>query len=288
MKFHSIFLQLVLVLISLMLVSTRCLAQAGTQKYQFQNREQVRVAVLGNLKDLRASYNIITCAARQGMIRTVLQTYEKVIGKDIYDASPEVCSSYALAHRYFAGFVNWNWKQDTDESIQVLGGEGALQVKWFRERALEAKPHSPEVLLSYALWSVYEPNGRPLALNQLNEVVRLAPKWADAHFWRAHIIDMRWSVIMPTAKREAAAKHYGTESLMALNRAEKLDSAFHKVAMIDRYRAYQTLGDNKKALAAFDAYTKFYPSFVTAMDKISGVGSHAQWRQGIAKRAQHP
>lgn len=289
MKFQlSVFLRLALVVLCLTLINAHsCLAQAGTQKWQFQNRGQVRSAVLGNLKDLRTSYEIITCAARQGMIRTVLQTYEEVIGSDIYNTSPEVCSSYALAHRYFTGFSSWDWKRDEDSSIEVLRGQSAgLQVQWFRDRALQIKPKSPEVLLSYALWSAYEAGGRPLALRQINEAVKLAPNWADAHFWRAGIILGAWSVITPTSKRLAAGSHYGTEMVRALNKAEKLDSAFHKIAMIKRYHGYQTLGDDKKALAAFDAYGRFYPEFAVIMDKTSGVGYYAKWRSGIAQRAQ--
>ena len=289
MKFKfSIFLRLALVVLGITLMNARsCLAQAGTQKWQFKNRAEVRSAVLSNLKNLRASYEIVTCAARQGKLRTVLQTYEKVIGTNIYDTSPEVCSSYALAHRYFSGFSRWNWKRDDDTSVEVLRGQNAgLQIQWFRNRALSLKPKSPEVLLSYAIWAVYDSGGRPLALRQANEAVRLAPDWADAHYWRAQMIQSRWSIMMPASKRQAAAKHYGTEMLRALNKAEKLDPAFRKVAMIDRYYAYQSLGDNKNALIAFDAYSRFYPNFASAMDKASGKGYYAKWRAGIAQRAQ--
>lgn len=261
-------------------------AQVGTQKWKFQNRGQVRSAVLGNLKNLRASYEIVTCAAQQGMIRTALQTYEGVIGKDIYNASPEVCSSYALAHHYIADPSPWNWKRDTDQSIQVVGATGGLQVKWFRERALSLKPQSPEVLLSYALWGIY--NGkRPLALNQINEVVRRAPKWADAHYWRANIIGMRWSVLpTSTGERQKAAKHYGTSMLRALDRAQKLDPGFRKEIPIDRYHAFLMLGDYKRALVAYDAYGAANKGFAAAMDGFHGIGHHAQQRQYLAKKAR--
>ena len=288
MKFQFLIkCSLLMMIFGVMANAKSSFAQAGTQKWKFQNRAQVRSAVLDNMKNLRASYEIVTCAARQGMIRTALQTYEQAIGKNIYDASPEVCSSYALAHHYFSDPSPWNWKRDTDKSIRVVGGTGGLQVQWFRERALKAKPQSPEVLLSYALWSVYQKGGRPLALRQVNEVARRAPDWADVHYWRAKIIDMRWSVI-PTknGERQKAAKHYATSQMRALDAAQKLDPAFKTEGLINRYYAFQTLGDYKKALAAFDAYGAANKGFAAAIDGNRGVGYYAKWRKYLVDKAR--
>ena len=287
MKSQFLISSLLLTLLFSLLANTQpSFAQAGTQKWRFQNREQVRSAVLGNLDDLRTSYEVVTCAARQGMIRTALKTYEEVIGKDIYDASPEVCSSYALAHHYFADPYPWNWKQDTDNSIRTVGKNGGLQVQWFRERALRAKPNSPEVVLSYALWSADQKDGRPLALQQINKVVRLAPNWADAHYWRADIISMRWSV-MPSEERKAAAKHYGKTQLLALDKAQKLDSAFKTEGLLRRFYAHQTMGNYKAALIAFDAYLASNKGFASALDGQHGGGSYAKWRQYLVSKAQN-
>lgn len=280
--------RLAIVAIGVVLGSTQsCFAQAGTQKWKFQNRDQVRLAVLGNLKNLRASYEITTCAARQGMLRTVLQTYEKVIGSNIYNASPEVCSSYALAHHYLTGPLTWDWKRDTDSSIQVRGANEALQVQWFRDRAVKAKPRSPEVLLSYALWSAYQPRqGRSLALRRVQEAVRRAPTWADAHFWHAKLLDLRWSE-MPSAQRNPVAVRYGTAMIRALDRAEKLDPAFRQEALLDRYYAFQTQGKHKEALAAFDAYVRYHPGFPDSIDGFFGKGDFARWRQRLVQKAQN-
>lgn len=261
-----------------------CFAQAGTQKWRFQNRGQVRSAVLGNLKNLRFSYEIATCAARQGMIRTVLQTYEQVIRDKIYDASPEVCSSYALAHHYLSDPTSWDWKRDSDTKIRVRDSSSALQVQFFRDRALQLKPRSPEVLLSYALWSAYQPKGRPSALRQVQEAVRRAPTWADAHFWLANILDLNNSV-MPTKQRESVALRYGRLELAALDRAEKLDVAFQREALINRYYAFQLQHKPKEALAAFDAYVRARPNFPAAIDGFHGKGDFKKWRDRLVRQA---
>lgn len=259
-------------------------AQMGTPTYTFQNRAEVRAAVLQNLHNLRASYNVITCAGRQGMLRTVLQTYEQQLANHRFDAPADVSSSYALAHHLFV-WRETDWPEDTDRSIQVRNVKGLLQVQWFREKAMQGKPHPPEVLLGDGLFQRFEINGQQVALREMQEVVRRAPNWADAHYWYARAIGL-YAISPAIAQKKAVQIHYGALMLRELRRAQALDPGLLPKAHLDYQWAYRFLNKPKEALASFDAYVRGTPHFAANFDKAFGRGSFAGWRRYLVSKAQ--
>ena len=260
------------------------LAQVGTATYTFKNRAEVRAAVLRNLHNLRASYNVITCAGRQGMMRTVLQTYEQQLTNHRFDAPADVSSSYALVHQFFV-WRDLNWKEDTDQSIHVRDVGGLLQVQWFREKAVKEKPKAPEVLLGDAIFQCYQVTGRPLALREMKEVILRTPKWADAHYWYAWVLN-NYAISPPIQKQKTVQTRSAQIMLRELNRAQKLDPGLLPRAYIDYQYAYILLNKPKEALSAFDAFAQGMPNFGVSFDKTFGRGSFATWRQSLVTKAQ--
>ncbi len=261
-------------------------AQVGTSTYTFQNRAEVRAAVLQNLHNLRASYNVITCAGRQGMLRTVLQTYEQQLGKYQTDAGNipvEMCSSYALAHTLYV-WRETDWPIDTDRSIRVRGVRDLLTAQWYRDIALRNKPNVPEVLLGDALYQYCQANPS-VALREMREVVRLAPNWADAHFWYARVL-CNYAISPPIQKQKAVQIRCGFAQLRELRRAQALDTGVLPKAYMDYSWGYRDAGKPKEALACLDALARGEPRYVINYDAVFGRGAFAYLRRYVANQAQ--
>jgi len=262
-------------------------AQVGTPNYTFRNRAEVRAAALKNLRNLRASYDVIICAARQGMIRTALQTYQQELEKHRFstDTIPvEVCASFALAHHFFV-WREREWPEDTERSIRVPGPEAELPVQGYRDIALAKKPNAPEVLLAEALFQSYLQNGRLKAVQKMQKVVQLAPNWADGHYWYARVLGF-YAISPPLQKQKAQQKHYGALMLQQLRRAQALDIALLPKAYMDYQYAYRFVDKPKQALAAFDSYVRANPGYPAEQDRIFGRGNFAYLRQYLVKEAE--
>lgn len=88
---------------------TSAQAQVGTPKWHFKDRVAVEDAVKKNKHNLHASYEIIICAARQGMIRSAVRAYERMLPPNPYDAPADISSSFALAYQLMIGGNRWDW-----------------------------------------------------------------------------------------------------------------------------------------------------------------------------------
>ena len=248
-------------------------AQVGTPKYNFQNRAQVEAAVREHKLDLRESYNIILSATRQGMIRSAVRAYEKELPASPFDTPPQLGSSFALAHELSGSSVFFDWKRDRTTGLTKLSQADGVRVTLYRDRALEAMPNSPEVLLEYAIWAMNQ-DKREKALNLTTKALRFAPNWAELNWWHAEALTYRL-MAMSRKSRQQEEPRYGALILRYLARSEKLDPTFKQENLIRKSMAYSYMGRNKEALAAFDAYIRYKPAY----RKLIGEQSYLATRQ---------
>ena len=248
-------------------------AQVGTPKYRFENREQVEAAVRKHTLDLRESYNIIMCAKRQGMIKSAVRAYESELPATPFDTPPQLGASFALAHELLGSSVRWDWKRDRATGLTKLSQADGVRVTLYRDRALKALPNSPEVLLGRAIWALKQ-DRREEALNLTTKALRFAPNWAELNWWQAKALDYRL-MAMSQKLRQQEEPRYGALILRYLNKAEKLDPAFKQENLISKSFAYFFVGRHKEALAAYDAYIRYKPAY----RKLIGEKSYLATRQ---------
>ena len=255
-------------------------AQVGTPKWNFHSRAEVEAATRRYKLNLHQSYNIIMCATRQGMIRSVVHAYEEMMPSNVFDVPPEMASSFALAHRMMMGGNRWDWKLDTTPNITKLSDADSLKVALYRDRALEMLPNSPEVLVSYAIWATGYGEKRPQALHLVEKALRLAPRWADAYYWHYATLEDNWA-ILPPAQWDRQGPRYGLAMLHALNTAAQLDPWFKRGVDVDRAMAYERLGRPREALTFFDAYTTARPDYAQYWDSRFGTGQFRRRRGAL-------
>ena len=250
-------------------------AQVGTPKYRFQNRAEVEAAVRKHTLDLRESYNIIMCAKRQGMIKSAVRAYESELPATPFDTPPQLGASFALAHELMRASVRWDWQRDRSTGLTKLTQDDGIRVTLYRDRALEAMPNSPEMLLDYAIWAM-EQDQREKALNLTTKALRYAPNWAELNWWHATTLAYRL-MAMDNKMRDREEPRYGALILRYLNKSEKLDPAFKQENLIRKSMAYSYMGRNKEALAAFDAYVRYKPGYRKLIGEKSYLATRRSW-----------
>jgi tetratricopeptide (TPR) repeat protein len=259
-------------------------AQVGTPKWYFHDRVEVEEAARKYKMNLRESYNIIMCAKRQGMIRSVVRTYERDLSASPFDTPPEVCSSFALAHDLMTSSVRWDWKPDYQRGLTKLTQGDGVRITFYRDRALELLPKSPEALLASAITALNQ-DKRAESLNLINKALRSAPNWAELHWWRAKALDYRL-IAMGSQERQKEKARYSTLILRALSESERLDSAFKQENLLRRSETYSNLGRYKDALQAFDAYILYKPKYRQFIGEAAYLATRKQWTEQAQKTGQ--
>ena len=255
------------------------LHRVGTPKYRFQNRAQVEAAVRKHKLDLRESYNIILSAKRQGMIKSAVRAYEKDLPDSPFDTPPQLGSSFALAHELLGSSVRFDWQRDKSTGLTKLSQKDGVRVTLYRDRALEAMPNSPEVLLAAAIWAMNQ-DRREKALNLTTRALRLAPNWAELNWWHAEALTYRL-MAMSRNSREQEEPRYGALILKSLAKAEKLDPAFKQEDLIRKSMAYSYIGRHKEALTAYDAYIRYKPAYRKLIGEQSYLASRKEMMRAI-------
>lgn len=268
----------------LLLYTVPAQAQVGTPKYRFQNRAEVEAAVHEHKLDLRESYNIIMCAKRQGMIKSAVRAYEAELPATPFDTPPQLGASFALAHELMRASIRWDWEHDRSTGLTKLTQADGIRVTLYRDRALEAMPNSPEMLLDYAIWAM-EQDQREKALNLTTKALRYAPDWAELNWWHATTLDYRL-IAMGNKERDREEPRYGALILRYLNKAERLDPAFKQENLISKASAYSYMGRYKEALAAYDAYIRYKPGYRKLIGENAYLVGRKEWRDKARQKGQ--
>ena len=276
----------------LVLLCAKGQAQMGTMKWKFNSRAQVTKALGQTRGDLRATYNVLICAGRQGYTNTGIGYYEKIVDGKEFSASGQDSAAYAFAYDLGYSFRPWGWKRDTDQSM-IKKSSGA-RAQLFRERAKSLLPNSPERMVMRAFWAgSLQREERQEAYALSLQSVKLAPKWADAYFWLgehtsgyANIFSTQitrkqiesGSVQMKQTKAKLAS--LGQLQLRAYDKAEALDPGLRPHLYWPRIGAYQRIRDKKSARMIpilSEKHLKAFPQFGDWYRKSFG-RSVQQWR----------
>ena len=252
-------------------------AQVGTPEWHFDNREQVEAAARKYKLDLRESYNIILSAKRQGMLNSVVRAYEAELPKSPFDTPPQLASSFAFAHEMMHASVRWDWPRDKARGLTKLTPADGIRITFYRDKALEALPKSPEVLLEYAIYAI-EQDQREKALNLTTKALLYAPQWSELHWWHAKALEYRLIAIQDRLNRQEEPR-YGALILKALDTAQQLDPGFKQENLLRRASAYSYMGRYKEALAAFDAYIRYKPGYRKRIGERSYMAIRQAWSQ---------
>ena len=272
-------------LLCLLLFCGSSQAQLGTMKWHFNSRNEVVSALQKTRSNLRATYEVLICAGRQGYTNTGIGFYENVIAGHEFDASPQDSAAYAFAFDLGYSFRPWGWKRDLDESM--IKKSSRANAMYFRDRARSMRPNVPEVLVMRAFWE------RSLGVQESKDAyqanlqaVKRAPRWADAYYWlgtSANTYAATFSdqilnnKIKPNTKEMADAKativRLGRLQLHAYDKAEKLDPGLRPHLYWSRLDAYQYIADKESARmipVLVERHLRAFPDFGAWYQKTTG------------------
>ncbi len=250
-------------------------AQVGTPKYNFQNRAQVEAATRKYKLNLRESYNIILCAKRQGMIKSVVHVYEQEVGNP-FDTPPQLSSSFALAYHFSTVTGHWNWRTDSSRGLTELNQSDGIRITNYREQALQKLPNSPEVLLGYAIWAKDQGNEEK-AVNLTSKALRISPEWADLNWWHSQMLDARIMNMSPEREKRQEKPRYGGLMLRFISKAERLDPYLKSEGLIAKSSAFTYANRPAEALESFDTYVRYNPG----VRKYLGETGYQKWRNSL-------
>ncbi len=245
-------------------------AQVGSLNWSFQSRADVVPALKKTRGNLRATYDVLVCSVRYGYQNTSLEYYEKVVEGRDFDASAEDSAAYAFAYALSNGLRPWNWKKDSYRGS--IKDSSRAKAVYFRDRAFELKPNSPEVLVLQAFADTMGTNeSRKRAYTHALKATKLAPEWADSYYW------LGWSagfyaltISGQDIESQRAKANLGRLMLKSYSKAEKLDSNLKPHLYLKRVEAYYLLPnqDNRQeASQLIDAHFKAFPYYVAWCNK---------------------
>lgn len=256
--------RLIFLLLSLF-ASISCVhAQVGSLDWSFRSRADVIPALNKTRGNLRATYNVIICTARYGYQNTALGYYEKVVEGRDFDASAEDSAAYAFSYAISNGFRPWNWKKDSYRGS--IKDSSQAKAAFFRERAFNLKPKSPEVLTMQAFAETMGGLRRKEAYKHMLYATKLAPKWADAYYWLGWSADYyALDIHGQDAENQKTKANLGRLMLNAYDKAEKLDPNLKPHLYLKRIGAYDLLPKQeamKEVPKLIDAHFKAFPYYV--------------------------
>lgn len=228
-------------------------AHAAEAKWLFTNEAEMKATIARHSGNPRANYYIIMRASKRDLIGQAAMTYRDLARKRLNDAN--AYAAYAFSQYVATGEMSrYQLTYNAPPLIRELRGY-QMEADYYRGEALKLAPRSPDVLLMTGM-ALFWTSGRSYegdtankkkACDYLRKAVRLAPKWADAHYWLAkHLINL-WPVV--PNKEEV-----GKEAIAALKRAETLEPRLKPDCVILYAYAYQALKRPDKQLEYLEAY----------------------------------
>ncbi|HET6382835.1 MAG TPA: hypothetical protein VFJ58_05540, partial [Armatimonadota bacterium] len=213
-------------------------AQAVSEKndvWLFTTESQMRVEIEKYLKKPRDTYFIIMRSQHENLGPAAAMAYREWRKKRIGD--PLVESAYAFSQWMAAGELAPNYTtRDVQPLLQQLRSQ-QMEARYYRAKAIKARPNSPEVLLETALPMFFYPcapsvadmakikrsaspqkslaaelaanmvKNKHLSVNGLRRAARLAPDWADTHYWLGSMLVMLWPLVNDKATTAEESIH---------------------------------------------------------------------------------
>jgi len=257
-----------------LLVSTTSHAQMGTMRYRFRSRAAVVPALQKARGNLRNTYDVLICAARQGYRNTALGYYEGVVSGHEFDATVQDSAAFAFAHDLADNFSPWYWKRDTD--FRDYKGSSRGSAVLFKDRAFKYGAGSPEVLVMRAYKArLFFKEDRKQAYEWCLKAVKQSPQWADGYYWLSEAADNYALSLQDEHKplNQARIVRLGVLEMRACDKAEHLDPGLHYYLYINRINASELIADKKAARMIpiyADAFLRAFPEYAVFYKRVGG------------------
>lgn len=270
-------------------------AQMGTMKWHFRSRADVVPALQKTRGNLRSTYDVLICAARQGYRNTALGFYEDVVSGHEFNATVQDSAAFGFAHDLADNFSPWYWKKDLDFSDYK--GSSRASAVLFKDRAFQYGAGSPEILVMRAYKErLLFKETRKRAYEWCLKAVKRAPNWADAHYWLAEAAEDYALAFQDEHKpsNKAIIVRLGRLEMSSCDRAEKLDAGLHPYLYMTRINASELIADKKAARMIpiyADAYLRAFPGYAVFYQRTWGKDEeqiramYARIAAGIAAKA---
>jgi tetratricopeptide (TPR) repeat protein len=263
-------------------------SSSGTAQpvWKFTTLPQMRAIITKCLNNPRATYYIILRARELGMEKDAALFYRSFLHEKNKDGVREpkhdvrhgyVMAAYAFSHFVAVGPYSRDYFNKKPSSLVRRLCDYGLEAEGYRTGALQEEPNSPEVLLMTSIAEIEgsSPNESReehimRVIGYTRKAVRLAPDWADAHYWLAKQINSR-AVFFP--KRTDSLYR---EALIHYTKAETLEPQLRPECLRGRASLWHGLGQKQNALKCLEAYLKLKPEAL----KQSHI---AEWRQRLIK-----
>lgn len=272
------------------LVSTPSFAQMGKMKWHFKSRTDVAPALQQAQGNLRETYEVIVCAARQGYSSSALSFYEDVVLNHQFDATAKDSAAYVFAFDVNYSLRPWDWKKDRSPT-HTRSGRAMAQLFWDRSNSLAKS--SAEVSVMRVLPNLTIPRTeRRRGYQDALRAVQLAPKWADAWYWlgqAARSYALTFEDLPRSASNRATQVRLSRLELRAYDRAAKLNPSLKPYLGLARAAAYEMLADKKSPQMMtlyLSQYLRDFPSWIVWYGKRIGKTEEQvrdEWNRRIAK-----
>lgn len=238
--------------------------------WNFTTEAQMKAVIPQYINNPRATYYIIQRAYHHKMAGQATVVYHDLMRLKPND--PKTQAAYAFCHFMATGPLSGEYFVYGASPLTRGLRKQQIEANDYRLAALQTAPKSPEILLESALPIFYTSAGTPeqqtpqrqKAINLLRKATRLAPQWADAHYWLAVMLSDSWTIM--SSQKTAL----GQESITELHRAEELNPTLHTDCLLSYLGAYQALDKPDKALLYLDAYVRAKPEEAKRMHLIEG------------------
>ena len=260
----------------LCLVTCLCLflsapGYCGQEDWRFRTQTEMRQTLPKYLKSPRALYYIILRARKQGLAADLCLQLREIHQKDLQDL--DIASAYAFCQYVATNPITPEMARGvfTPEIRKVM----ALQVEaeYFRGQALKYAPNEREIVLEAGIPMISSggmgDGGTEKASDLLMQAVKLAPRWADTHYWLG-VCDAQLGInAVAYRKTKEYPEHY-RKCIAELREAERLESGLHTNCVEYYVQAYHYIKQWHSLLSALDEYFKIRPDMAKPYQK---------WRQ---------
>jgi len=276
-----------------------CGVFAASERGGHHNRTRVRNAVKGSAgkdtpetfvtvprlqeavekyqRDPLATYAVIMRASHQHLGPQAAVAYDKLL--TLHPDDPYVQSAYAFSQFMAVGpfsesFLNG---QPTDLIRKIRLDQ--LKAAYYRGQASKSAAKSSVIRFECALQAYYSAQANPTTslqvergvIDDLRQVTKDDPKWPDAHYWLAVILNLYAAAIYsqsgPSAS-QAQTVALGKEMVSELQQAEHLQPKLRGDCLMNYAYAYQWLQQPRQSLKFLDLSLQARPAQKQVLDRF--------------------
>ncbi len=252
----------------------------------FVDELQLKQTALKFQGNRRATYSVILSSAKRHLAPQATLIYGDLLRQHPGDAGLQ--SAYAFSHFMAVGPLSDNYFTAKASPLVTRLRREQLKADYYRRESQKAALYSPEIKLECAIATFYlaltqeadDVKIRQIAVDDLHDVVKNSPDWADAHYWLGriignHIVDF-FSV---EGKNDPRIVSSSQEALKELNTAIQLKPQLRASSLISYVYIYQWLGQPVETLKYLNLYLQANP-------KKSKESSFQKWRQDLMEETQ--